>query len=111
MKFSPDKYKYVKVGNKVMAISTYAGKTVKGTAKCDPKDEYDVEFGKTLAAARCNEKVSRRRFNRAKAKFDEATKLYKEAEAHLIKMTKYLNDADDERHDAYVALKDIMMRG
>ena len=38
MKFDENKYKYYTAGNKVIAVSTYAGKTVKGVAKCDPKD-------------------------------------------------------------------------
>ena len=77
MKYSLDKYKYFtyydKNGKKtVSAVSTYAGKTVKGYAKCDPRDTYDFEAGKRLAAARCNQKVAQKRARRAATKFAEA---------------------------------------
>ena len=48
-----EKYKYVVKDNKeIIAISTYAGKTVKARASCNPEDKYDEEFGKKLASAR-----------------------------------------------------------
>lgn len=34
MRFPFDKYKYYHNGNQVIAVSTFAGKTVKGIAKC-----------------------------------------------------------------------------
>ena len=45
----------------VVAISTYAGKTVKGYAKCHPDDTWDWEKGKALAIARCAEKIAAKR--------------------------------------------------
>ena len=53
------RYKYY-TNNKdvVVAVSSYAGKTVRGVAKCDPRDTFDIEKGKELAAARCNEKIA-----------------------------------------------------
>ena len=39
------RYKYVRDGgNTVIAISTYAGKTVKGIAKCDPNDNFSYDY-------------------------------------------------------------------
>ena len=48
MKYSLDKYKYFtyydKNGKKtISAVSTYAGKTVKGYAKCDPRDNFSED--------------------------------------------------------------------
>lgn len=61
-KFNSERYKYATTPDgKVIAISSFAGKVVKGVAKCDPNDEFNLESGKKLAAARCNEKVCRRR--------------------------------------------------
>lgn len=48
-------------GPEVIAISHYAGQTIKGVAKCSPNDEFDLEYGKRLAAARCNQKVCEKR--------------------------------------------------
>ena len=45
-----EKYKYYQAGNKVIAVSTFAGRTVRGVAKCNPKDNFDLEKGKMLPA-------------------------------------------------------------
>ena len=79
MKFSLDKYKYAFFKDEsgkdtVCARSTYAGKTVKGYAKCDPRDSYDVESGKALAAARCNAKIAEKRVARAQRQVAKANK-------------------------------------
>ena len=58
MEYSLSKYKYAQTGNKVIAISTYAGRTVRAVAKADPRDASSLEDGKKLAAARCNAKIA-----------------------------------------------------
>lgn len=71
MSFPLDKYKYyvaTKVTGepyKVIAVSTYAGKTVRGTATCSPEDTFSLQKGKELAAARCNAKIARKRMDHA----------------------------------------------
>ena len=49
--------------NVVVAVSSHAGRTVKGYARCTPEDNFDLEVGKKLAAARCNEKVLIKKLN------------------------------------------------
>ena len=69
--FPIEKYKFIVVNHangepyKVIALSTYAGKTVRGVATCSEKDKFDLEVGKKLAAARCNSKVAEKRYKRA----------------------------------------------
>ena len=41
-----EKYRYYTNGRRVIAVSTYAGKTVRGVATCDPGDEFSMEKGK-----------------------------------------------------------------
>ena len=89
-------YRYFIAGNKVIAVSTYAGKTVRGIAICSPEDEFDIEFGKKLAAARCNEKVAEKRLNRASNKFNA---LLDERNELFVK----LENAEDYYHNSYVA--------
>lgn len=84
----------------VVAVSTYAGKTVKGYAKCDPRDEFDIEAGKKLAAARCAEKIANKRAARAQKKIVEAQRLLDEARVHYQKMTDYYNDSQREAAEA-----------
>lgn len=110
MEYSLDKYKYyipTKVDStpyKVIAVSTYAGRTVRGVAKCDPKDTFDIEKGKQLAAARCQAKVSSQRLKRATKKLDEAVKALEKAQKYYDDMTVYFNDSarDKEMYDSVV---------
>ena len=52
------KYRYYTNGeNVVVAVASYAGRTIRGVAKCSDQDEFDLETGKKLAAARCAMKI------------------------------------------------------
>ena len=88
------RYKYY-TNNKdvVVAVSSYAGKTVRGVAKCDPRDTFDIEKGKELAAARCNEKIAEKRLMRAKRKYVEANLKYEKAMKEKEKMCSYANES------------------
>lgn len=65
-------YKYYTSGNKVVATSTFAGRPVRGIAKCDPEDIFSLENGKKLATARCNNKIAVKRVKSAKKKLEKA---------------------------------------
>ena len=40
-----EKYHYFSDGRtKVVALSTYAGKPIRGIAKCDPQDKFNAEY-------------------------------------------------------------------
>ena len=65
---------YTDEKTKVVAVSTYAGKTVRGVAKCDVNDTFSLEKGKELAAARCNQKIAKKRLTRAENKRRETIK-------------------------------------
>lgn len=60
-------YKYVINEEKrvVVALSTFAGKVVRGVARCAPNDTFNVEVGKKLAEARCSAKIAHLRLKRA----------------------------------------------
>ncbi len=77
----------------VVAISTYAGKTVKGYAKLNPNDEFNWEKGRELAIARCAEKIAIKRANRAAKKLAEAQDMLDAAGLHVADMVNYFNDA------------------
>lgn len=89
-------YRYVMVGRKIIALSTYAGKTVRGVAICSEHDQFDVEKGKALAAARCNEKVAAKRYERANQKLNNTLDEYNTVEDKLTQAGQYY-------HDAYLA--------
>lgn len=78
---------------KIIAVSTYAGKIVRGVAKCAPGDEYDEEKGKRLAAARCNARIAAKRQARAYRKCKEALAAKVEADRIYKKMYSYFCDS------------------
>ena len=113
MKYSLDKYKFYQYKDKnakvtVAAASTYAGRTVKGYAKCDPRDQFSIEKGKELAAARCNAKIAAKRVKRASAKYLEAQQQLADAKRFMARMTEYYTDAVDKLDEANAAVIDLM---
>jgi hypothetical protein len=91
--FPKEKYKYYKEGTTIHAVSTYAGKVVKGSARLDPRDEYDEEFGKNLAAAKCNLKVARRRVKSLKSTLEELNTLVYEIQQEADKVSLLYDEA------------------
>lgn len=79
---------------RIAAVSSFAGKPVKGYADCHPSDAFDAEYGQVLAATRCAEKIAAKRCKRAYNKVDEATAQVNAAMAHLQKMMQYEADAE-----------------
>lgn len=91
----------------VAAITTYCGKVVRATAKCTQGDEFSLEKGKELAAARCDLKVCVKRMNRANKKRHEASLNVEEASRKFDKMNKYYSDATTEAFEASQRLHKI----
>ena len=77
------RYRFIEAGNKIICISTYAKKVVKGIAKCSPNDNFDIEIGKKLAQLRCDEKIADKRANRALDKYLEAGEILAEAKMYF----------------------------
>ena len=108
-----EKYRFIttktKNGDpKVIAISTYAGKTVRGVAVCAPGDSFSLERGKELAAARCAYKIAQKRVARAQAKVNKAEDLLYQARCHADNMIDYLDNSVDAMWDAQDYLEDLL---
>lgn len=71
----------------VKATTTYAGKTVSAFAKCDPEDNFDLQFGTDLALKRLDLKIARKREASMKAytKFCKMNLDFIEAERRRVK--------------------------
>ena len=87
-------YRIYETPNKVIAVSSFAGQTVRGVAKCNPADEFDFDKGAALAAARCGAKIAEKRVKRAYTKVDEAKAQLDAAINHYGEMLKYQSDAE-----------------
>lgn len=80
----------------IYCVSRYAGKIVRGKAKCSIDDDFDETAGSELAKARCDLKVAEKRKNNAQKKYDEAERALAVAKARMNKMKQYKKDSVDE---------------
>lgn len=118
--FDESKYKVISYDEKnpdgsfrchvVCAMSTYAGKTVKGYAKLNPEDQWDWEKGKALAIARCNAKIAEKRNKRAMSKVVEAQDILDSAVEYLNDMLAYCADSADEYASAKAHVATLMSK-
>ena len=106
--FPLEKYRFYTNGNKVVAVSTYAGKTVRGVAKCAPEDTFDLEKGKEIAAARCAVRIAQKRYARAESKANAAFIAREQAKALSEDMDEYLMSAGNELMDTQDHLASIL---
>ena len=102
------KYHYAYGKNKVIAISSFAGKTVRGVAKCAPNDEFNKELGEELAAARCGAKIAEKRLARAGMKLDEALELLELAQSYVEDMKDYHANAVQGYNEAQFNLESLL---
>ena len=94
------KYKYFTNGeNMVVAVSSYKGRTIRGVAKCSEEDEFDLETGKKLAAARCAMKIAKKRVKYAKIQRE-----------HWLKMMSIQADILTKAEDRYTDALEIEKR-
>ena len=80
----------------VVALSTFAGRPVKGVAKCMEGDPFSLEKGKELAAARCDYKVCVKRAKKAKKEYDEVVKKFDALYAKCKQVSSYYSDTLNE---------------
>lgn len=102
------KYRIYEGPNKVIAVSSFAGRDVRAVAKCHPGDEYDFDKGVALATARCNHKIAMLRLKRAYQRrddlLDELTVLFKK----LGEARDYERDAEAKLNEAELELESTL---
>lgn len=101
MAFPLEKYRFYKQGNKIYAVSTYCGRTVRGSAKCADEDQFDEDKGRKLAAARCNVKVCEKRQMRAANKLCDAIEALEAATKEYNHMKQYFDDSTEALCEAF----------
>lgn len=104
-----DYYKYYVnlAKGEVIAVCRYAGRFVKGKAKCAPGDNFDPELGKTLARARAEVKVYNIKMKNANKKWAVASRALAEAKRQYNKADNYLWDASEQLNRAEMDLYEI----
>ena len=102
------RYKFYASGNKVVCVSSYAKRAVRGVAKCNmEQDTFELETGKKLAQLRCDKAIAVKRHKRASEQYQAAMKAHENAEKNMLKMRKYFEDSGDELFAADKALIDF----
>ena len=96
--------------DKVVAVSSYAGKKVRGVAKCNAEDTFDETLGKELATARCNLKIAEKRHKRAQSEYEKAAKAMYYTEKRFQEMCDYLKDAAKEEDEAKNVLSKVISK-
>lgn len=101
------KVKFVRADNSIIAITRYAGKTLRASAKCNPEDKFDEDKGRKLAEARLKVKLVKHRKNWAMRQMIKADIEYIQALRKARKMNKYVDDTWLEYENAMKNLKEI----
>lgn len=94
------KFYFDEKNSTIICVSSFAGKAVKGRAKCHPNDDFNEDLGKELAKLRCDLKVADKRRVHAAKKALAAHHAANYAKAHSDKMWRYYADASREFEDA-----------
>ena len=109
--FPIEKYKFIVLedSKKVIALSTYGDKTVRGVAVCSDTDTFDVQKGKELAAARCALKVAQKRLKRANDEYKFSTEIREIWTKQIEKNVKFMNDASTQFEEAVDHLHSLLL--
>lgn len=94
--------------NTFYTVSTYAGKSVVGKAKCHEKDVFNKDIAETLSKLRCDCKIAAKRLKRAKNKMQEADEEVHLALAQCRNMTDYYSDSFKEYDKVTKELNDFL---
>lgn len=100
-------YKIDEEHKTIVAMSSFAGRTVAGVAHCAPKDTFDIEAGKKLAAARCNLKIAEKRMKNAEKRLAIATEYTNLWAKEKAKMEAYDADSVEAYKQALVNLTEV----
>lgn len=105
-----EKYKFTfdMKNRTIYAESTYMGKPVRGKAVAALEDNFDVEYGMELAAARCNRKIAEKRRKRALKKCGLAANGVEKAYGEYHAMMSYYDDALAAEVEAMTHLNEII---
>ena len=93
--------------NRIYCMTYYAGKTVKGIAKRDPEDEFDLEVGKKLARARCEYKLRKKQLKNKIKRCEIAEEELMIAQNHARNAVIYKVEAEANLEAAKRALEEI----
>ena len=83
---------------KVICVTHYMGKPIRGVAKCSPNDTFDFEKGKEIAELRCREKLEKKRMENVEKRYNEICKERKKLERRFAKICSQLTTSNATYH-------------
>jgi cell fate (sporulation/competence/biofilm development) regulator YmcA (YheA/YmcA/DUF963 family) len=86
----------------VKAVTTYEGNSVYAYAKCDPEDEFSLEFGTQLALKRLDIKVAQKRAAHAKEYAKNCRAELEYVECYIRRLRKSIKHAEIAYSDRMV---------
>ena len=92
----------------VVAVCHYAGRPVRGIAKCSPADDFDLEVGKELAKARCDLKIANKKVKNLKEDIHYWAEIRDKIEARLENLYDVYDAALEKRDKAEENFADIL---
>ena len=102
-----NKYTYSVNGNTVYCIKHYAGRPVRGIAKCDPFDSFNLDDGKDLSRARCDVRIAEKRLKMKNKKVERAIEELQIAIKNAENAGRYQEEAVFALEEARKALAEI----
>lgn len=91
-----DRYKfyYNKDEETIICTTLYKCQVVRGIAKCNPEDEFNLELGKKLAYLRCRKKFLRKKLKRALQVERDAIIAEARAKCNLANACDFVSDSE-----------------
>ena len=107
-----DRYKFYYNKDEKTLICTilYKGKTIRGIAKCDPDDEFNIDTGKKLAYLRCRQKLLVKKVKHSSKVEDDATAALEKAKVNMQKASKFYADATSQLYDITNSLRELEIK-
>ena len=85
---------------KVICVTYYKGKPIKGIAKCAPCDDFDISVGEKLAYLRCKNKFLKRKSEQATSAYSKAVVAAGKAEMNRLNAIDFFNEVSSELYAA-----------
>lgn len=92
----------------IIAKSSFAGKPVKGIARCHPNNTFDLEKGIKLAILRCNTKIGLKKIMKANKNFETVKKEYENIKKKYADKEEALTNAQKFYNENKIALEKLL---
>ena len=92
---------YYNIDSEVVVCTTkYRGKIIRGVAKCNPGDCFDLTTGKNLAYLRCKQKCAKKKLSRAYEVYGYAADNEERIRKSVLSAYEFVSDALEQLDEA-----------